>query len=203
MKMINKFERLNYLLLKYVDFTEQELVTFNSLCVIKKFKQKEIIISANQQNTTSYFIVNGIIRSYVESAEGIEKTFNFRMENMSFSGYSFHNEYVSKLNVICMEDCDMILLPKEAMDYIIFDLKKGQKFEKLLADMHVNELMDYIIDNHTKNVYERYIEMNIAFPNIAQRIPQNIIASYLGVSQEYFSRLKKKSLRTENVEISC
>ena len=197
----NKFARLNSLLLKYVDFTEEELVKFNTLCLIKHFKQKDIIISANQKNTTSYFIVNGIIRSYVESAEGIEKTFNFRMENMSFSGYSFHNQYISKVNVICMEDCDMLLLPKEAMDYIIFDIKKGQKLERFLADMHVNELMSYIIDNHTKSVFERYVDMNIAFPNIAQRIPQNIIASYLGVSQEYFSRLKKKSLRKVDEEM--
>ena len=193
--MANNFLSLNSYLLKYVDFTDEELTMFNNLCSINNYKRKEVIINYNEKNTSMFFILEGVIRSYVFTPENNEKTINFRIENTTFTGFSFYNNYIAKSSVVCMEDCVIIEIPFAAIDYIFNGINKAQKFERFIHETHVIELMNYIIDSHTKDVFERYNDLNNNYPNINQRVPQHILANYLGVSQEYFSRLKKKSLR--------
>lgn len=193
--MANNFFNLNAYLLKYIDFTDEELTKFNNLCSINNYKRKDVIINYNDKNTSIFFILKGVIRSFVMTPEDNEKTINFRIENTTFTGFSFYNNYIAKSSVVCMEDCVIIEIPFVAIDYIFNVLKKGEKFERFVHEVHVKELMNYIIDSHTKDVFERYNDLNITYPNINQRVPQHILANYLGVSQEYFSRLKKISLR--------
>jgi len=180
-----------------MDLTDEELNNFNKMCVILDFQRKDIVIKENEINTSLYFIINGLVRNYILTAKGAEKTFNFRMENMTFTGYSFYNQYFSKLNVECMEDCKMIQVPLEANLYIFDKLKRGEKLERFLAEAHIMELMNYIINNHTLSVLERYIDLDTSFPNINQRVPQHILASYLGISQEHLSRIKKSRMSIE------
>jgi CRP-like cAMP-binding protein len=194
---------LNAYLLKYIDFTNEELTKFNNLCSVNNYKRKDIIIKYNEKNTSIYFILEGIIRSFVMTPEENEKTINFRIENTTFTGFSFYNNYIAKSSVVCMEDCIIIEIPFVAIDYIFNVLKKGEKFERFVHEVHVKELMNYIIDSHTKDVFERYNDLNNNYPNINQRVPQHILANYLGVSQEYFSRLKKKSLRGASKTVSA
>ncbi len=193
--MAYNFSNLNSFLLKYVDFANDELTKFNNMCSINKYNRKDIIINFNEKNTSMFFILEGVIRSYVFTPENDEKTINFRIENTTFTGFSFYNNYIAKSSVVCMEDCVIIEIPFDAIDYIFNVLKKAEKLERFIHETHVIELMNYIIDSHTKDVFERYNDLNSSYPNIIQRIPQHILANYLGVSQEYFSRLKKKSLR--------
>jgi signal-transduction protein with cAMP-binding, CBS, and nucleotidyltransferase domain len=196
--MANNFFNLNAYLLKYIDFTDEELTKFNNLCSINNYKRKDVIINYNDKNTSIFFILKGIIRSFVKTPEDNEKTINFRIENTTFTGFSFYNNYVAKSTVVCIEDCVIIEIPFVAIDYIFNVLKKGEKFERFVHEVHVKELMNYIIDSHTKDVFERYTDLNNTYPNIIQRVPQHILANYLGVSQEYFSRLKKTSLRNSS-----
>ena len=200
--MAHIFLNLNAYLLKYIDFTNEELTKFNSLCSINNYKRKDVIIKYNEKNTSMFFILEGIIRSFVMTPEDNEKTINFRIENTTFTGFSFYNNYIAKSSVVCMEDCIIIEIPFVAIDYIFNVLKKGEKLERFIHEVHVKELMNYIIDSHTKDVFERYNDLNNNYPSINQRIPQHILANYLGVSQEYFSRLKKKSLRGSNIAVS-
>lgn len=201
--MANIFLNLNAYLLKYIDFTNEELTKFNSLCSINNYKRKDVIIKYNEKNTSMFFILEGIIRSFVMTPEDNEKTINFRIENTTFTGFSFYNNYIAKSSVVCMEDCIIIEIPFVAIDYIFNVLKKGEKFERFVHEVHVKELMNYIIDSHTKDVFERYNDLNNTYPNINQRVPQHILANYLGVSQEYFSRLKKTSLRNSSKVLSA
>ena len=201
--MANNFLNLNAYLLKYIDFTDEELTKFNNLCSINNYKRKDIIIKYDQKNTSMFFILEGIIRSYVFTTEDIDKTINFRIENTTFTGFSFYNNYIAKSNVVCMEDCIIIEIPFVAIDYIFNVLKKGEKLERFIHEVHVKELMNYIIDSHTKDVFERYNDLNNTYPNITQRVPQHILANYLVVSQEYFSRLKKTSLRNSSKVLSA
>jgi CRP-like cAMP-binding protein len=201
--MGTNFLDLNAYLLKYIDFADEELNKFNNLCSINNYKRKDIIINYNEKNTSIFFIIEGIIRSFVMTPEDNEKTINFRIENTTFTGFSFYNNYIAKSSVVCMEDCVIIEIPFVAIDYIFNVLKKGEKFERFVHEVHVKELMNYIIDSHTKDVFERYNDLNNTYPNINQRVPQHILANYLGVSQEYFSRLKKTSLRNSTKVLSA
>ena len=112
---------------------------------------------------------------------------------MLVTGYGLHNfknEYRAKVSVECLEDCTMIKIPLSALKFFEENTNQAQKVARHLAENHVLELVNFIIDIDTKSLIDRYNNLENQFPNIHQRVPQHIIASYLGTTPVHLSRLK-------------
>ena len=73
--------------------------------------------------------------------------------------------------------------------------KDAHKVARFIADAHIIDLVNFIISADTKSLVERYLELESQFPNIHQRVPQHIIASYLRISRVHLSRVKKAMIR--------
>jgi len=84
----------------------------------------------------------------------------------------------------------MIKIPLAALKIIEENSSQSQKVARHLAESHVLGLVDFIIDVDTKSLLDRYNNLDNLFPNIHQRVPQHIIASYLGTTPVHLSRLK-------------
>jgi CRP-like cAMP-binding protein len=188
---MNQFEIFNRFLLKFCFFTDDELKSFNEKCEIKTLLKGERLINMNSKSSTLYFLIKGIVKYSIINNEGQEVVYNFRMENMTVTGYSFYNNNIPKFNVDCLEDCEVIAIPVEAVAYVAYNFKNGILLRGLLAEAHILELVNLLTDKDTRTVMERYIDIENQFPNINQRISQSLIANFLGVSQEHLSRLKK------------
>ena len=188
------FELFNQFITKYVEFTEQELIDFNNKCTKVHFPKGTYIIKAGDIQKNLYFITNGIIRNYIENSKNEIKIFNFRSENMTVTGYAFYN-YEEKLkalvNVQCLEDCDLIQVPFDAINYVINHIKLGDRLGRFMAEAHVVQMMQYVIQRDTLSIIERIESIDKNFPNIHQRVPQYMIASYLGITPVHLSNLKK------------
>jgi CRP-like cAMP-binding protein len=188
---MNQFEIFNRFLLKFCFFTDDELKSFNEKCEIKTLLKGERLINMNTKSNTLYFLIKGIVKYSIINNEGQEVVYNFRMENMTVTGYSFYNNNIPKFNVDCLEDCEVIAIPVEAVAYVAYNFKNGILLRGLLAEAHILELVNLLTGKDTRTVMERYLEIENQFPNINQRISQSLIANFLGVSQEHLSRLKK------------
>jgi hypothetical protein len=182
---------LNTFILKYADFSDQELSSFNNMCIPDTFKKGEIMIEKDVHTTSLYFLTKGIVKYYIMNQNGQEVIYNFRQENMIVSSYNYYNNYIAKYSVECLEDCKVILIPIEAITYLLENCNNGILLRYKLAEAHILELMHLLTDKDTKSIIERYNNIDIQFPNINQRVSQNALANYLGVSQEHLSRLKK------------
>ena len=115
------------------------------------------------------------------------------MENMFTTGYSLHNyknEYRSKVSVECLEDCKMIKIPLTALKFMEENSNQAQKVARYLAEDHIIELVDFLIEKDTKSLIEKFYNLDKKFPNIHQRVPQHIIASFLGTTPVHLSRIK-------------
>lgn len=153
-------------------------------------------MKAGEKQGFIYFIDKGIVRNFVLSSEGEVKTYGFRIENMLITGYGIHNyknENRAKVNVECLEDCELIKIPIQALKFMEEHSKDAHKVARYLAEAHTLELVSFIIDIDTMPVLERYNNLEKIFPNIHQRVPQHIIASYLRVTPVHLSNVKKKS----------
>jgi hypothetical protein len=142
-----------------------------------------------------FFIDKGLVRNYIINDAGEIKIYNFRMENMQVTGYALYNytDHLKALvNVECLEDCIMVKVPLEAINYVIENYKNGEKLGRLMAEAHVIELVNYVIQRDTISIMQRYSNMDKGFPNIHQRVPQHMIASFLGITPVHLSNLKKK-----------
>jgi len=175
--------------LNEVDFT-----TLEQFCDFVTFSKGEEIMKAGDKQNFIYFVSKGIVRNYVLSSDGIVRTYGFRMENMLVTGYAIHNfkdEHRAVVNIECLEDCEMIRIPFSALRFMENQSKDAHKVARYLAEAHSMELVEFIIDNDTKSLLERYNNLEVNFPNIHQRLPQHIIASYLRVTPVHLSNVKK------------
>ena len=173
---------------------DTDFSTLVQFCEFATFAKGAEIMKAGDKQNYIYYISKGIIRNYVLSTDGQVRTYGFRMENMLTTGYALHNykdEHRAVVNIECLEDCEMIRIPFSALKFMENHSKDAHKVARYLAEGHTMELVGFIIDNDTKSVLERYNNLESMFPNIQQRLPQHIIASYLRITPVHLSNLKK------------
>ena len=193
--MPSHFEMFNQFITKYVVFTESELVEFNKKCTKVNFSKGDLIMKAGDVQNSLYFITKGIIRNFVENNKGEIKIYNFRSENMTVTGYAPYNyedNLKALVNVECLEDCTLIEVPFEAINFVINNMKLGDRLGRYMAEAHVVQMLHYVIQRDTKTIIERLDSIDKSFPNIHQRVPQYMIASYLGITPVHLSNLKKR-----------
>jgi CRP-like cAMP-binding protein len=189
------FKLFNQFITKYVEFNDDELTDFNSKCTKVEFSKGTYIMKAGEVQKNLYFITKGIIRNYIENSKGEIKIFNFRSESMVVTGYASYNyedNLKSLVNVQCLEDCVLIKVPFDAINYVINHIKLGDRLGRFMAEAHVVQMMHYVIQRDTMTIIERLENIDKNFPNIHQRVPQYMIASYLGITPVHLSNLKKK-----------
>ncbi len=175
-------------------FNEADFSTLVQYCEFVTFAKGAEIMKAGEKQNYIYYISKGIIRNYVLSTDGQVRTYGFRVENMLVTGYAIHNynnENRSVVNIECLEDCEMIRIPFSALKFMEDNSKDAHKVARYIAEAHIMDLVGFIIDNDTKTVLERYNNLESMFPNIQQRLPQHIIASYLRITPVHLSNLKK------------
>ena len=185
-----------YKFLDYIDkitpLTSDERDIFLRKIMIKEYKKGEIIIQEGVKSNYVYFIQKGIVRNFINQNN---KTLNFRSEGMIVTGYSIYNYeqgFKSKMNVECLEDCTFILIPVDTIHYVVENFKYGDRLGRYLAEKHILELLESLIDRECKSIMERYSDLNVKYTNIHQRVPQPYIASCLGTTHVHLSRLKTK-----------
>ena len=194
------FEIFNQFLRKYVEFTDAELTDFNNKCSRVAFSKGALVMKAGQVQKNLYFITEGIVKNFIELDNGETKIHNFRMEHMTVTGYAYINyedKFKALVSVDCLEDCVLIQVPIEAINYVINHIKLGDRLGRYLAEAHIIQMLEYVLERDTKSVIERLGKLDQNFPNIHQRVPQYMIASYLGITPVHLSNLKKKRKLTK------
>lgn len=163
-------------------------------CEVVNFKKRDVIIKEDEKHGYIYFLSKGIIRHFVLTIDGKISTYGFRTENMLITGYGLHNfqnQYRSLVSVECLENCEMVKISFDALKYLEENSRDALKAARFLSEVHIIDLVKFIISADTKSLAERYCELESQFPNIHQRIPQHIIADYLRISRVHLARIKK------------
>lgn len=93
-----------------------------------------------------------------------------------------------------------IKVPLKVIEYCIEQMKFGERLGRHMAEAHVLEMVKYVIERDTLSILKRYDNLENAFPTIHQRVPQYMIASYLGISPVHLSNIKK-SRKNVSVEL--
>jgi hypothetical protein len=92
----------------------------------------------------------------------------------------------------------MVQIPFSVIKFVIENIKSGERLGRGMAEGHVVEMLNYIINRDSKSIIERYDLLELEYPNIHQRVPQRLIASYLGITPVHLSNLKKnRKISTE------
>ncbi|MEZ5041877.1 MAG: cyclic nucleotide-binding domain-containing protein [Saprospiraceae bacterium] len=184
--------RLRQVMQQMIKISEAELKDFLCQAFTTTFKRQEIVSRPNIIPNEIFFINKGLIRVLIIDHSGTEHTIHFALENQFIADYSnFILKQASQYTLQTVEEVEVVVLPRSAIEWGYQNLKEGQKMGRLIAEF-------YFIyqDNRIKNTYvrtpkQRYDNITATFPDIHNRVPQHMIASYLGISPVHLSRLKK------------
>ena len=192
--MPNHFEIFNRFITSHVEMSEAELEDFNEKCEIVEFLKGELIMKEGEPQQSMYFITKGIVKNYIETETGETKIYNFRAEGMQLTGYAVYNykdNFKALVNIKCVEDCTMVQIPFTVIKYVTEHIKSGERLGRHMAEGHVVEMVNFIIERDSMPIIDRYNSLEEKYPNIHNRIPQRLIASYLGITPVHLSNLKK------------
>lgn len=189
-------EQIRQVIKQMIDVSEDELKALLYQTFTKTFKRQETVSRPNSIPSEIFFINTGLIRIIITDNEGIEHTVHFALENQFIADYSnFMQKQLSPYALQATEETQVVVLPRSAIEWGYKNLKEGQKLGRLIAEY-------YFIyqDNRIKNLYartpkQRYDSITDVFSNIHNRVPQHMIASYLGITPVHLSRLKKNEIK--------
>lgn len=187
-------EQLRQAIRQMIETDDLELNQFLAMTSIETFKRQDILSPPKSVPNKIFFILEGILRVLIVDKDGIEHTIHFALENQFIADYSsFILQQESLYSLQALETMRVVAIPRSAIEWGYQNLKEGQKLGRLVAEYYF-----VYHDNRIKNLYarsprERYDTITDVFPNIHNRVPQHMIASYLGVSPVHLSRLKKPS----------
>ena len=177
---------------RMINVSENELNEFLSQANTKIFKRQEILNDYNFTPNEIYFINKGIVRFLITDHDGTDHTIHFAMENQFIADYScFMQKKPSIYTLQALEDTSVVVLPRSTIEWGYKHLTEGQKMGRLIAAYYFIYHDDRIKNMYTRTPKERYDVITDFFPNIHNRVPQHMIASYIGVSSVHLSRLKK------------
>ena len=148
-----------------------------------KVKKGEIIQGSGEYNTKVYVVKSGLLRSYSIDKQGKEHIFMFAPEDWIISDAHLPDE-PSVLFIDALEDSEVIVQEKNFDDQPLFAIKLGRRM--MVLQKRVLMLM-------SASAIDRYDHFIKTYPQITQRVPQKMIASYLGITPEALSRVKKES----------
>ncbi len=184
--------QLHHAIRQMISISEEEMEGLLKDCYTKKFKPKDFLSHQEEISNDIFFICSGITRSIILDHHGEEHTIHFSLENQFVADYSsFMLKTPAANSIQAIEETEVVVMPRSAIEWGYANLKQGDRMGRLIAEYYF-----IYFDNRLKNQYaftpaQRYENISRIFPNIHNRVPQHMIASYLGISPVHLSRLKK------------
>lgn len=178
-----------------INVSEDELNDFLGQAITKTFKRQETVSRSGAIPNEIFFINKGLIRVLICDNEGTEHTIHFALENQFITDYSnFIQKQPSLYSLQAVEETEVVVLPRSAIEWGYENLKEGQKMGRLIAEFYFMYQDDRIKNMYARTPKQRYDSITDVFPNIHNRVPQHMIASYLGITPVHLSRLKKAEI---------
>jgi CRP-like cAMP-binding protein len=188
------FDQINSAISRYVSFTPEELDIFNSLLEYKKVPRKSIMLRAGEKCDFEAFVVSGCIRKYYIDANGFEVILQFAIEDAWVSDVSFsiYEEKPSQLYIETLEDCEFLMFTPEDKEMLFAKAPKFERAFRILLMRNMAVTQNRLFNTIAKTATEKYLEFIAQYPTIPQRVAQHHIASYLGISAEFLSKIRTR-----------
>ena len=181
---------------KHVALTPQEQELFLSKTETKPFKAKSILLSAGEVANCTYFVNSGILRSFNINDNIIEHVLHFACEGWWIGDmYSYISGKPGNLFIEVLEDSEVVIITKENELQVYQEIPKLERFFRILAENSLVSHQERLMDNLSLTAEERFEKFCSKYPTLIQKVPQKHIASYIGVTPEFFSKMKSRSLK--------
>ncbi len=178
---------------RYVSLTDEEAEQFSAAFREVKVRKRQFIVQPNFTVKHRHFVLQGAFRAYVVGDEGQDHTIAFAIEDWWITDY---NSYIlqkpATMFVVALEDSTILEITYEKEQQLKLDNHKFETFFRIRAERTAAFMQQRIISNLTQTAEERFENFAEKYPLIVQRVPQYALASYLGMTTEFLSRIRNK-----------
>ncbi|MDI5949145.1 Crp/Fnr family transcriptional regulator [Flavobacterium yafengii] len=188
------YTQINKNISRYVTFEPKELEIFNSLLEYKTVPKKTILLHEGEMCNFEAFVIKGCVRKYYIDANGFEVILQFAIENAWVSDISFsiYEEKPSRVYIETLEDCEFFMFSPDTKEELFVRAPKFERAFRILMQRSLAVTQDRLFNTISKTATEKYLEFLDHYPTLSQRVAQHYIASYLGISAEFLSKIRTK-----------
>lgn len=189
---VEHYRQLKAYFSRYIELSEKELKFFYGALEVKTFPSKELIVRQGELCKYNFFILEGITRSYYHTSEGSEVTTQFALEDWWVTDtFGFFSDKPSFTSIEAIEPIKTLAITKRALENIYSQIPKFERAFRLIYQNMLVAIQQKDAYYMKLTAKEKYEVLMRDLPQLLQRVPQYKIASYIGVSPEYFSEIRK------------
>ena len=181
---------------KKIDLTKQEEDLIVSRLETQTHKAKTILVKPGDEAHFTFFVLKGILRSYTIDQNGVEHILSFATPGWWLGDmYSYLGNNPAIMYIDVIEDCEVLILTRKYCEELYIEVPKLERFFRILTENSLISHQQRVLDKMALTAEERYEKFTKKFPEVVQCLPQKHIASYIGVTPEFFSKMKSRLLR--------
>jgi CRP/FNR family transcriptional regulator len=161
----------------------------------KQIKNKELVLKSGQVCDAYYFVAQGVLRMYTITDSGNEHIIQFGIDNWWLCDYtSFDTKKPSQFNIQALEPSTLIIIDRKVQEELFEKIPKLERYFRLILQRAYSATLIRVHYIFTTSGEARYHHFNNLFPEFVQRIPQYMLASYLGFTPEFLSKIRAKKV---------
>lgn len=187
--MIDQFKAY---LKEKINVTEEQFNSISSALRVKKFEKGQIIFHKGDHVNYGFFVCKGLLRSYSIDAKGKEHILQFAPENWLISDRDSMNNEPVGFFIDAIENTEAVVVPNDFMEQAALMVPCLQPMQNKLLNNSIRFMQKRINMLLSATAEERYLDFIKLYPNLTLRVAQWMIASYLGVTPESLSRVRKE-----------
>jgi len=174
-----------------------EIDALNKAFIERKIKRRQFILQEGEVCKLNTFVVEGCFRMYFVDEKGKEHNIQFAVENWWIGDIgSFHSEEPSKLYIEAMENSVILQITKQDQLELFVNHPKFNRIFRVLTENALVAFQKRLLQNMSSSAEDRYLDFMKHYPFFFNRIPNVQIASFLGITPEFLSTLRKNLVKS-------
>ncbi|GAA4166250.1 Crp/Fnr family transcriptional regulator [Chryseobacterium ginsenosidimutans] len=179
-----------------ITLSEYELDLIKSFLILKKLRKHQYLLQEGDVWKYNAFISSGLLKTFSVDHKGQEHIMNFSPENhWAGDRESLTTGTPSEFNIVALENSEIVLIEKEDFDIICKQIPQFYRMANEILHRSFLASQKRIHANISLSIEEKYQDFIHKYPSVINRIPQHMIASYLGISAETLSRIRSQSAK--------
>ncbi len=178
---------------KHIELNEKEKKLFISMLEHRTLNRKEVYLYVGEVCKYSAFVIDGALRSFTVDAEGKEHILSFATRDWWIADmYSYISRKPAVLTIEAIADSKVHLLSWDNQQLLFEKVPKFERFFRILIENALVANQQRLIDNLSSTAEQRYLHFIKKYPLIPSCVPQHNIASYLGITPEFLSKIRRR-----------
>ncbi|MDQ0780705.1 Crp/Fnr family transcriptional regulator [Chryseobacterium sp. W4I1] len=180
---------------KHVKLSPEEISVFKGFWTEKTLEKGELLLRNGEICRYDNYIISGALKAFCINPEnGNEEILFLAIDDWWATDiHSFSRQKVSIYNIQAIEKTHLLQISHQSFQKLLQEIPSLEKYFRIILEGYLGTLEKRVVFNHMHKAEQKYLDFLETYPDIVSKIPQYLIASYLGISAEFISRIRKKN----------